>query len=335
MGIFKNKKILVTGGTGSIGSELVKYLLKFESPAVVRVLDINESQMFDLQNELEAYNNVRFLLGDIRDKNRLVRAMEGIDYVFHTAAYKHVLFCEYNPFEAVKTNVVGIQNLIDVCLDYKVKKVIFTSSDKAVNPCNTMGATKLLCERLMISANYYGAEKSIFASVRFGNVLDTKGSVIPLFKKQIQSGGPLTITNTEMTRFMMSKSDAVQLTLKSMELARGGEIFIFKMPVLRIMDVAQVLIEKTSLKKKIDIKIIGNKPGESIYEELMTEDEANRAFETDELFIVLPEIKEIYPINPDVYAGAHPAKPMSYSSKDINPLSKDEVEDLLRMEKIV
>ncbi len=335
MGIFKNKKILVTGGAGSIGSQIVHDLLKFESPGVVRVLDVNESQLFNLQNELEEFKNVRFLLGDIRDKNRLIRAMEGIDYVFHTAAYKHVLFCEYNPFEAVKTNVMGIQNLIDVCLDYKVKKVIFTSSDKAVNPCNTMGATKLLCERLMISANYYGAEKSIFASVRFGNVMDTRGSVIPLFRKQIQMGGPLTITNPEMTRFMMSKSDAVQLTFKSMELSRGGEIFIFKMPVLRITDIADVLIKRLSPGKKIDIKIIGNKPGESLYEELMTEEEAGRAFETDNMFIVLPEIKEIYPANPDAYKGAYQAKPASYSSTDINPLGINEVEDLLLREKIL
>ncbi len=335
MGIFENKKILVTGGAGSIGSELVQHLLRFESPAVVRVLDINESQMFCLQNELEEFRNIRFLLGDIRDKNRLVRAMEGIDYVFHTAGYKHVLFCEYNPFEAVKTNVMGIQNLIDVCLDQKVKKVIFTSSDKAVNPCNTMGATKLLCERLMISANYYGAEKSIFASVRFGNVMDTRGSVIPLFKKQIQSGGPLTITNTDMTRFMMSKSDAVQLTLKSMEMAHGGEIFIFKMPVLKITDIAEILIENNSPGKKIDLKIIGNKPGESLYEELMTEDEATRALETDKLFIVLPEIKEIYPIDPKIYENAYPPKLGSYSSKDVEPLTKDEIRNILYKEKIL
>jgi len=186
MDLFKNKKILITGGTGSIGQEIVREVLKHE-PAVVRILDIDETKQFELQQEYEDYENIRFLLGDIRDKERLYRAIEDIDIVFHTAALKHVQACEYNPFEAVKTNVIGTQNLIDVAIDEEVEKVIFTSSDKAVNPTNVMGATKLLAERLITSANYYkGARKTVFSSVRFGNVLGSRGSVIPLFKNQIE-----------------------------------------------------------------------------------------------------------------------------------------------------
>jgi len=226
MNTFKNKKILVTGGTGSIGQEIMREILRYE-PEVVRILDVDETKQFELEQEYGNRENVRFLLGDIRDKERLYRAIEDIDIVFHTAALKHVLACEYNPFEGVKTNVIGIQNLISVCIDEEVEKVIFTSSDKAVNPTNVMGATKLLAERLMTSANYYkGTRRTIFSSVRFGNVLGSRGSVIPLFKKQIEAGGPVTLTNKEMTRFIMPMRDAINLLFKATELAQGGEIFI-------------------------------------------------------------------------------------------------------------
>ena len=247
-GIFKNKKILVTGGTGSIGQEILREILKYE-PTVVRIIDVDETKQFELQQEYEDYDNIRFLLGDIRDKERLYRAIEDIDIVFHTAALKHVLACEYNPFEAVKTNVIGTQNLIDVCIDEEVEKVIFTSSDKAVNPTNVMGATKLLAERLITSANYYkGARKTIFSSVRFGNVLGSRGSVIPLFKTQIAKGGPVTITDKEMTRFIMSMCDAINLLFKATEIAQGGEIFVFKMDAIKITDLAEVMIEELAQK---------------------------------------------------------------------------------------
>jgi FlaA1/EpsC-like NDP-sugar epimerase len=180
--LFKGKKILITGGTGSIGQEIVREILKYE-PEVVRILDVDETKQFELQQEYGNLENVRFLLGDIRDKERLSRAIEDIDIVFHTAALKHVLACEYNPFEAVKTNVIGMQNLIEVAMDEEVEKVIFTSSDKAVNPTNVLGASKLLAERLITSANYYkGVRDTIFSSVRFCNVLGSRGSFIPLFK---------------------------------------------------------------------------------------------------------------------------------------------------------
>src|SRR4030042_3273823 len=220
---FKNKKILVTGGTGCIGSEIVKNLLKY-SPAVVRVFSNDEDNTFRMKQELGDEEKIRFLMGDIRDKERLLLVMENIDIVYHAAALKHVPLCEYNPFEAIKTNVVGTQNVIDAALNSGVEKVISISTDKAVNPVNTMGATKLLSEKLIIDANYYkGVRKTVFSCVRFGNVLFSRGSVIPLFEEQIRQKKPITITDPEMTRFMMSLSDTIELVFKATLLAKGGE----------------------------------------------------------------------------------------------------------------
>jgi len=332
--LFKNKKILITGGTGSIGQEILREILKYQ-PTVVRILDVDETKQFELQQEYEDYDNIRFLLGDIRDKERLYRAIEDIDIVFHTAALKHVLACEYNPFEAVKTNVIGTQNLIDVCIDEEVEKVIFTSSDKAVNPTNVMGATKLLAERLITSANYYkGARKTIFSSVRFGNVLGSRGSVIPLFEKQIRKGGPVTITDKEMTRFIMSMRDAINLLFKATEIAQGGEIFVFKMDAIKITDLAEVMIGELAQKygytpDEIKIEIIGNKPGEKLYEELMTEDEARRALESEDMFIILPEMKELSHINKSSYPSVSEAEVKAYNSRDVKHLAREEIKEIL------
>lgn len=183
--MFQGKKILVIGGTGTIGQGLVKELIK-RNPKVIRIFSRDEYKQFKMEQELGRLENIRFLLGDVRDKERVQRAMEGIDIVFHLAAMKHVPSCEYNPFEAVKTNVMGTQNVIESAIHHRVERVVYTSSDKAINPTNTMGATKLLAERLMSSADYYkGGKRPIFASVRFGNVMGSRGSVIPLFKTQI------------------------------------------------------------------------------------------------------------------------------------------------------
>ena len=205
---FRNKKILVTGGTGCIGSEIVINLLKYQ-PDVVRIFSNDEDSTFRMSQELSKNQNVRFLIGDIRDKERLIVAMENIDIVYHAAALKHVPLCEYNPFEAIKTNVLGTQNVIESALKTDVNSVINISTDKAVNPTSTMGATKLLAEKLMTDANFYkGPSKTIFSSVRFGNVLYSRGSVIPLFEEQIKKKKMITITNPKMTRFMMSKENA-------------------------------------------------------------------------------------------------------------------------------
>lgn len=330
---FRNKNVLVTGGAGSVGQELVKEILKHH-PKVVRVLDIDESRQFEFQQKLKGFKNVRFLLGDVRDEGRLRYAVEGIDILFHAAALKHVESCEYNPFEAVKTNVIGTQNVIDVSIKEGVGKVIFTSSDKAVNPTNVMGATKLLCERLITAANYYkGAREIVFSSVRFGNVIGSRGSVTPLFKGQIQAGGPLTVTEPNMTRFVMLMSRALELLFKATEMAQGGEVFIFKMPAVKVSELAKTMVESIAPKcghppENIKIKVTGSKPGEKMYEELMTEDESKRALETKEMFIVLPEMKELSS-KKFRYLGARLAMSRSYRSNDAELLTKGEIKSML------
>ncbi len=336
-----NKKILITGGTGSLGRELVLKVLQ-HNPEVIRIFDVDETEQFDFQQELRGHEStVRFLLGDVRDKERLNRATEDIDIIFHTAALKHVMACEYNPFEAVKTNVIGMQNVIEAAINNNVGKIIFTSSDKAVNPSNTMGTTKLLAEKLMTAANYYkGTRNCVFSSVRFGNVMGSRGSVIPLFNKQIMAGGPVTITDPTMTRFMMSMSQAVELVFKSAEVSQGGEVFIFKMPTVNISDLAEVLIDElapmyTHRPEDIVIEIIGTKPGEKMYEELMTEDEASRSLERDDMFIVLPQIEdELVKIDVSAY-DAVPIKSKDYVSKDVVPIAKDEIKAILMKDGII
>lgn len=336
-----NKNILITGGTGSLGRELVRQVLK-HNPKVVRILDVDETKQFEFNHELKEHEaTVRFLLGDVRDRERLIRAAEDIDIIFHTAALKHVMACEYNPFEAVKTNILGIQNVIDAAIVNNVEKIIFTSSDKAVNPSNTMGATKLLAERLMTAANYYkGKRKCIFSSVRFGNVMGSRGSVIPLFRQQIKAGGPVTVTNQGMTRFMMSMSRAVELVFHSAVLAKGGEVFIFKMPTVNIMDLAVVLLEELAplyghSAEDIDIRIVGTIPGEKMYEELMTEDEATRSLERDDMFIITPLISEgSSKYHSSVY-DAIPIQSKEYVSKDVVTLTKDEIRIILKNDGII
>jgi len=338
--LFKGKNILITGGTGSIGQEILREILKYE-PEVVRILDVDETKQFELEQEYGDPENVRFLLGDIRDKERLRRAIEGIDIVFHTAALKHVLACEYNPFEAVKTNVIGMQNLIEVALDEEVEKVIFTSSDKAVNPTNVLGASKLLAERLITSANYYkGARKTIFSSVRFGNVLGSRGSVIPLFKKQIAKGEPVTITNNKMTRFIMPMHEAIELLFKATELAQGGEIFVFKMNTLKITDLADVMIEELAPNyghspDAIKRTIIGTKLGEKLYEELMTEDESEMALESEDIFIIFSAMKKLSDIDNTLYPSFSRAAVKAYTSKDEQHLSKAEIREILYEENLL
>jgi FlaA1/EpsC-like NDP-sugar epimerase len=319
---YENKVILVTGGVGSIGKEIVKTLLNF-NPKAIRVLDINETALFELENELNS-NKIRCFIGDVRDKDRLKRAIEGVDIVFHAAALKHVPLCEFNPFEAVKTNVIGTQNLVEVAMDEKVEKFITISTDKAVNPVNVMGTTKLLAERLTISANLYkGDRKTAFSVVRFGNVLNSRGSILPLLKEQIKKGGPVTLTHPEMTRFIMSINEAVRLVLKACYLAKGGEIFILKMPSVRIRDLIEVVIEELAPKygynpEDIKIEIIGKRPGEKLYEELIIEEEIYKLKDLGDMFIVYP-----YGVN------ENKNNKIIYNSKDAKFLNKNEIKRIL------
>jgi len=341
--IFRGKKILVTGGTGCIGSEIVRSVLKFK-PEVVRIFSNDENATFQMINEtddtgvkmIHEIPNKRFLIGDIRDKERVLLAMEDIDIVYHAAALKHVPLCEYNPFEAIKTNVLGTRNVIEAALESGVDRVISISTDKAVNPVNTMGATKLLAEKLIIDANEgKGSKPTIFSSVRFGNVSFSRGSVIPLFEEQIRQKRPITITNPEMTRFMMSVSDTIELVFKATLMAKGGEVFILKMPVVRLGDLVDVIIETYAekyhyKKESIEKRIIGLRPGEKMFEELMTESEASVGFETDDMLIIPPQL-EMPSISYTVsdYPTARHCSVDRYSSRDLKPVSKEEIKKLL------
>jgi FlaA1/EpsC-like NDP-sugar epimerase len=288
----RDKVVLVTGGAGSIGSQLVRRILEF-GPRAVRALDNNEAGLFDLEQDTGSAS-LRTFIGDVRDRDRLQRAIEGVDILFHAAALKHVPLCEYNPFDAVRTNVIGTQNVLDASLDGEVSKVVTISTDKAVNPTSVMGATKLLSEKLTISADSYkGRRKTVFACVRFGNVLDSRGSVVPVFKKQIANGGPVTITDPEMTRFILGIKSAVDLVLKAAEDAKGGEVYILRMPSIRIIDLAEVMRDELAERSghrisEIKIEVVGRRAGEKTHEELMTEEETKHAVEVDDLYVLRP-----------------------------------------------
>ena len=292
-GLFRDRTILITGGTGTIGREVATQVLAYQ-PAAVRIYSRDESKQFDMQQEFSHDPGLRYFIGDVRDKERLLLAMEDVDIVFHTAALKHVGACEYNPFEAVKTNIYGTQNVIDAALAKNVRKVILTSSDKAVNPVNTMGVSKLMAEKLITAANQYkGKKRTIFASVRFGNVLGSRGSVLPLIKEQIKRGGPVTLTHPEMTRFVLALSEAVRLLFQATAMARGGEVFVLKMPVIRVADLMSVMVEDLAPvmghdPAAVKINIIGAKPGEKLYEELITDEERTRTVLKDGMYVILP-----------------------------------------------
>jgi len=297
---FRGKRILVTGACGTVGRELVHQLLMHCRPAELIAIDNNESELFFIEQRFLKYDHARFTLGDVRDRDKLCRKMKGVDIVFHCAAFKHVVLCERSPFEAVQTNIVGVQNIIYAACENNVERVVFTSSDKAVNPTNVMGTSKLMGERLMTAANAnFKGEGPIFISTRFGNVLGSRGSVIPIFQQQIKKGGPLTLTERDMTRFIMSIEQAVDLVINSAELARGGEVFVTKMPIIRIADMAMVMIEELAPiygHKPEDIEVVemGRKPGEKLYEELMSQEETRRAMELERYFVVMPAFRGLY-----------------------------------------
>lgn len=300
--IIKNKRILVTGACGTVGAELVRQLLTDSqyAPEEVIGIDNNESQLFFTDQEWLNEPRAHFFVADIRDRDELMRRMCGVDIVFHTAALKHVILCERSPDQAVQTNIEGVQNVIAAAIENNVERVIFTSSDKAVNPTNVMGTSKLMGERLMTAANSHKrGDGPIFASTRFGNVLGSSGSVIPIFHNQIAKGGPLTLTDRAMTRFVMSIEEAVRLVIHSAEVARGGEVFITKMPVIRIEDLAMAMINKLAIPygfepSQLEITEIGTKPGEKLYEELMSDEETRRSVELKDYFAVLPAFRGIY-----------------------------------------
>ena len=341
-----NKIILITGGTGTIGKALIKKILKDYSPKVIRVYSRDETKQYLLKKEIkDPETKLRLFIGDIRDKERLKRAMENVDIVFHLAALKHVVSCEYNPFEAIKTNIIGMQNLIEICIDNNVEKFIFTSTDKAATPCNTMGVTKLLGEKLVTTANYYrGLKRTIFYSVRFGNVLGSRGSLIPSIEEQIKNDLPITLTHSEMTRYIMSENVAINLILDTLNIAQGGEVFVLKMDVVKIIDLIEVLIEYCSKKynKKVDniqVEEIGMFAGEKLYEELFSIEESERTYELENMYLIVPQITELsYDIKID--NKQFPGIKKFDSSKQFNSmegpfLSKEEIKDFLIKQKVI
>jgi len=299
---FNGLSVVVTGACGTVGAALVEHLARGDSgrPASITCIDHGETEIFDLDQRWKDDDSVRVQLADVRDVHALIPLFRDVDVVFHTAALKHVILCEQAPMEAVQTNIIGVQNVIRASRESGVKRVVFTSSDKAVNPTNVMGTSKLMGERLMTAANA-GRRSSdpIFTSTRFGNVLGSRGSVLPIFTRQIRAGGPLTITDMEMSRFVMTIDESVRLVVESAMLACGGEVFITKMPVVRIPDLATAAIEEIAPEFglesfNIDTTIIGAKAGEKLYEELMTEEETARAIELERYFVVLPAFRGVY-----------------------------------------
>jgi len=335
---FKGKSIFVTGSCGTVGTEVVKQLLsqsEYEPKEVVGI-DNNESSLFFQDQQYLNDSRASFFVTDIRDKDELISRMKGIDVVIHTAALKHVILCERSPEQAVQTNINGVQNIIAAANFNDVGVVIFTSSDKAVNPTNVMGTTKLMGERLMTAANSnQRGGGPIFASTRFGNVLGSSGSVIPIFHNQIAKGGPVTLTDKNMTRFVMSVEESVKLVLNSVLYAKGGEVFVTKMPVIRIKDLAKAMIEEMTDK---DIKIveIGSKPGEKLYEELMSNEEVRRAVELDHFFSVLPAFRGIYSDIDYSYSKMITEEVKDpYVSEQQIPLTADGIKEFLHKNKLL
>jgi UDP-N-acetylglucosamine 4,6-dehydratase len=330
MSIFEGKDILVTGGCGSIGSEIVRQLVPHQ-PRRIRVFDHHEAGQFELGQALNS-PLLRHLIGDVRDRKRVARAAEGVDMIFHAAALKHVPLCEYNPFEAVYTNVIGTKHVVEAAIENRVKLMVGVSTDKAVSPINTMGATKLLSEKVIVNAPV-GETDTHFACVRFGNVLDSKGSVIPTFRRQIAAGGPVTVTSPDMTRFFMTIPQAAGLILESASRMNGREVFVLKMFGLRIMDLAQVMIDALAptygyQPEDIEIKIIGVRPGEKLYEALFTDEERPFVKETDSMFILRNS-----PF--DTFQPDYEATFSNYNSANMELLSREQVKSLLEKEGIL
>jgi UDP-N-acetylglucosamine 4,6-dehydratase/5-epimerase len=277
----KDKTILITGGTGSFGKKFVSKILETDVKKVI-IFSRDELKQFEMAQEYKD-PRIRFFIGDVRDKDRLYRAFEGVDIVVHAAALKQVGICEYNPFEAIKTNIHGAQNIIEAALDRGVERVIALSTDKAANPINLYGATKLASDKLFIAANsYVGNKKTRFAVVRYGNVVGSRGSVVPFFKKMKQTG-KIPITDERMTRFWITLDQGVQFVIDNLGRMKGGEIFVPKIPSMRVVDLAKAIAPEC------EIEIIGIRPGEKLHETMITEDDARRTLSFDTYYVIQPE----------------------------------------------
>jgi len=282
-GHLHGKTILITGGTGSFGTAFIRELLANHDPAAIRVYSRDELKQWELERKLESDSRMRYLLGDVRDVNRLKQATRGVDVIVHAAALKQVVACEYNPFEAVQTNVIGAENVVSAAIENHVPRTLSVSTDKAVNPVNLYGATKLCAEKIVTQANSYaGAEDDVrFSSVRYGNVVGSRGSVVPLFKAQA-ADGVFTITDEAMTRFWITLEQAVQFVVGCLGRMEGGEVFVPKIPSMRVVDIAEVLAPDA------ERRVIGIRPGEKIHEVLITGEESRHARVFDDYFAIYP-----------------------------------------------
>lgn len=284
MSFLEGKIVLLTGGTGSFGQKFTEIMLKKYKPKAIRIFSRDELKQWEMEKKFNSDSHLRFFIGDVRDKDRLERAMDGSNIVVHAAALKQVPLCEYNPFEAVKTNILGAQNVIEAAIDHNIEKVIAISTDKAVNPVNLYGATKMCMEKLFTAANAYvgGKRQTRMSCIRYGNVVGSRGSVVPLFKEQ-NATGTITVTDKRMTRFWITLEQGVEFVIRCIDVAYGGEIFIPKIPSMKITDLARIIAPKA------EIKNIGIRLGEKIHECLLTEDEARHAVEYKDFFVILPD----------------------------------------------
>jgi UDP-N-acetylglucosamine 4,6-dehydratase len=302
---FKDKTILVTGATGSFGTQFIRTVLERYEPHSIRVFSRDELKQSQLIETFGHDRRLRLLIGDVRDVDRLRRATRGVDLIVHAAALKQVPACEYNPFEAVQTNVLGAENVIAAAIDNEVPLTMALSTDKAVNPVNLYGATKLCAEKIFAQANAYAPDGGIrFASVRYGNVVGSRGSVIPIFKEQARTG-VITLTDDRMTRFWITLPEAVDFVLSCMDLVQGGETFVPKIPSMRVTDIAQALAPEA------ERRVVGIRPGEKLHEVMVTEDEARHAFDLGDRFVILPQHASWPRTDPD---GARLPDGFRYSS---------------------
>lgn len=291
--MLNGKTILITGGTGSFGKKMTQVILEHYKPEKLIIFSRDELKQFEMSQRwsIEKYPCLRYFLGDVRDKERLLRAFHGVDYVIHAAALKQVPAAEYNPSEFIKTNIIGAMNIIDAAIEQKVKRVVALSTDKACNPINLYGATKLCSDKLFVAAKALGGyESPVFSVVRYGNVVGSRGSVVPFFKERAKTG-VLPITDTRMTRFWITLDQSVHFVLKVLEISKGGEIFVPKIPSMTIVDLAKAIAPECAH------KIIGIRPGEKIHEILISEDDGRNAIEYNECFVIKQELSDTDMLN--------------------------------------
>lgn len=330
MSFVTGKSILITGGTGSIGSALVQRAIS-DNAKLIRIFSNDENGLYELESKLGSHKSLEYVFGDIKDEKSVNDATKNIDIVFHAAAMKHVDRCEIYPFEAITVNVIGTKNVASSAIRHDVKKVILISTDKAVNPIGVMGATKLLGEKIFAAEAFHKKSKTIFSSVRFGNVFNTRGSILPKIENQIKNGGPITLTDKRMSRFFMSTDQAINLIMSAATLAKGGETFVLKMPLVNLDDLFEIMKDLICSKygydkSKIKTKIIGIRPGEKLIEYLLSKFEMENALETKDFFII-PSLNE--KIKNQKYPNAKKPKNISSYFENIKPLSQKQILKIL------